>query len=77
MKFYEIEIQTLADGTTPVAPTATYDNALDAEAAFHSACASALAAIKAGTIKACLIKVFGESGADVYVKYYNDVEPVE
>ena len=77
MKFYKIEIQTLADGTTAVGATATYDDALDAEAAFHSNCASALAAIKAGTLKACLIKVFGESGADVYVQYYSGIEPVE
>ena len=77
MNFYKIEIQTLPDGTTAVGATATYNDAMDAEAAFHSNCASALAAIKAGSIKACLIKVFGETGADVLVKYYNNVEPEE
>lgn len=77
-KYYQMEIQTLADGSIIVGATADYDNALDAEAGFYSKCSSAIAAIKEGTLKACLVKTFGATGADIpdMTKYFNDVEPV-
>ena len=78
-KYYQMEIQTLADGSTVKGDVADYDNALDAEAGFHGKSASAIAAIKAGTLKACLVKTFGSTGADIpdMTKYFNDVEPVK
>lgn len=60
------EIQYMDDDTVAVAPTVTYTDPLDALSAYHSKCASLLASIKAGNIKACLIKTFGEAGADIY-----------
>lgn len=79
MKFYQIEIQTLADDSTAVAPTATYESSIDAQIAFNSKCASNLTAIKNGTLKACLVKTFGETGNDIsgMCAYLNNVQPTE
>ena len=69
--FYKIEIQTKPDGSTAVGATATYDNGMDAEIAFLTNCASALSAVKNGTLKAALIKIIGSSGADIMTKFYS------
>ena len=70
------EIQYKNDGTVAVAPTATYTDPLDALSAFHSKCASLLAAIKAGNIKSALIKTFGDTGADIndMTTYLNNIQ---
>ena len=77
-KYYQMEIQTLADGTTAIGAATEYTDALDAEAGFYAKCSSAISAIKASTLKACLVKTFGATGADVpdMTKYFNDVKPV-
>lgn len=79
MKYYQVVIQTLADDTQAIGDTFSYADSMSAEAAFHSQCSSAIAAIKAGTCKAVLVKTFGTSGADIpeITKYYNNIEPVE
>ena len=78
-KFYQMEVQTLADDSTAVGATDTYDTSIDAQIAFNTKSASILTAIKQGTIKACVLKTFGETGNDIsgMCAYLNNVEPVE
>ena len=74
-----VEIQYKEDGTASIAPAATYTDPMDALAAFHSRSASLIAAIKAGTIKAALIKTFGDAGTNIadMTTYLNDISPNE
>ena len=83
--FYKMETQTMPNGETAALPVTAYNDgddngSMDAEIAFHMACASNLTAIKEGRLNGALIKIIGEAGADIMTKHYNkpvEPEPVE
>ena len=78
-KFYQTEIQTMADDTVAVGATVTFEDSVDAQIGYFSKCASNLTAIKNGTLKACIIKTIGETGTDIssMSTYLNNIEPTE
>lgn len=77
MKFYKIEIQTANDGTEATLPMVQYSTSGEAHDAWHIACASNGAAVKAGTIKAALVMVISSTGATTDIEYINGIEPAE
>ena len=80
--YYQLEIQTLNDGTITVGATSTYNDSISAQISFSTKKAANLSAIKAGNLKACLIHTFGDTGISIpgmneYVTGSEQVEPQE
>ena len=77
--YYQLEVQTLNDGTVAVGATAAYVENIDAEIAFNTKKASNLTAIYEGNINACLIHTFTPEGvvAGDMNEYLNNIPPVE
>lgn len=75
--FYKIEIQTSNEGTESTLPMVQYNTASEAHDAWHSACASNGAAVKAGTIKAALVCILSSVGVITDSEYISGVEPAE
>jgi hypothetical protein len=73
-KFYKIEIQTLKDGTTAIAPTAEYDNSKDAMIAYHNTMAYVMAS---DAIDTALVMIIGGTGETIVRDFWNNVPPAD